>query len=152
MEYYGFTSYDTDKSHSTLAQSQIDDSDSKKEVVLRCIDIFHADHLALIAMKKSNVELEARIMCLEKAREYAALYIGKTLVETSLTIIHKQPPADGSEESKKSDQFCKYLQNERSNNHKLLNSCLVGYGLKASCKPYDGRYNSGNWSITIETL
>ena len=40
MEYYGFTSVDTDNSHSTPALSQIDDDNSNKEVILRCANIF----------------------------------------------------------------------------------------------------------------
>eukprot|EP00590_Aulacoseira_subarctica_P007898 CAMPEP_0172424558 /NCGR_PEP_ID=MMETSP1064-20121228/26423_1 /TAXON_ID=202472 /ORGANISM="Aulacoseira subarctica , Strain CCAP 1002/5" /LENGTH=241 /DNA_ID=CAMNT_0013166773 /DNA_START=245 /DNA_END=970 /DNA_ORIENTATION=+ len=153
MEYYGFTSVDTNNSHSTPELSQIDDSESNKEVILRCVNIFQTKNLALAAMKKSKEKLEEskkrlelEIICFEKAKEYAHLYIGKTSGKSALKVNHQIAGAKGSKEHMKSEQFFSYLQDNMSNDYKMLNSCLAGYGLKAIVFPYNFEY------ITIDAL
>mmetsp|Transcript_13238 Transcript_13238/g.18986 ORF Transcript_13238/g.18986 Transcript_13238/m.18986 type:complete len:258 (+) Transcript_13238:260-1033(+) len=157
MEYYGFTSVDTNNSHSTPELSQIDDSESNKEVILRCVNIFQTKNLALAAMKKSKEKLEEskkrlelEIMCFDKAKEYAYNYIGITSGETAMEVHHIVPKSDGSEEYMKSEQFYRYLQDNRSNNHELLNNCLAGYGLTAIVS--QNTYYPTGTSITIDPL
>jgi len=157
MEHYGFTSADTDNSYSTPALSQIDDSDSNKEFILRCVNIFQTKNLALVAMNKSNEKLEEwkkrlelEIMCFDKAKEYAYNYIGITSGETAMEVHHIVPKSDGSEEYMKSEQFYRYLQDNRSNNHELLNNCLAGYGLTAIVS--QNTYYPTGTSITIDPL
>ena len=148
MEYYGFRSADKDTARSTLTPSQIDDSDASKEVLVRCATVFQTAYLSVQAMNKTKRELETEICCLEKAMEYARLYMDRTTIGvTTLYVNHYVQGAAGSEERTKSTQFHNYLHGSISNNHELFNRCLAKFGLNAT----EISYNYPCIGLTIAT-
>ena len=100
-------------------------------------------------MNRSKQNLELEIICFEKAKEYSYLYIGNTSRFTALTVHHLVSGKDGSDEHMKSKRYYNYLHYNECNKHKLLNSCLAGYGLKATVGT--SHYNA-SISIVIEVL
>mmetsp|Transcript_12792 Transcript_12792/g.18361 ORF Transcript_12792/g.18361 Transcript_12792/m.18361 type:complete len:210 (+) Transcript_12792:86-715(+) len=118
MEYYGFNSVDNDTARSTLNPSQIDDNDANKQAMM------HIRRSFLTAQKDTTTS-RTTSMILEKAMEYALLYVGLKSSTTPLEVYHHVSGKDGSEELAKSTQFNKYLNENRQNNHEVFNCGLA---------------------------
>lgn len=116
MEYYGFSSVDKDTARSSLNFLQIDDSDANKQ--------------AMMHIRRSFETTENDIntsMLLEKAREYALLYVGNKSNTAALTVTHFISGAAGSEEAAKSTKFFNYLKPTTS---RFLTAALQGLVLR----------------------
>ena len=141
MEYYGFNSVDNDTARSTLNPSQIDDSDANKQAMMHIRRSFQT------AENERTTSITTSII-LEKAMEYAFLYIGNKSSTVPISENLHKPLGEAN-----SEKFYQYLNENYQNNYKLFNRCLARFGLQGDIRrtPRFNKYGPG-FQIFIHSL